>query len=35
LDNLDDIYDLMPKGTPLITQFSRIPLLLEQGVDEV
>jgi len=35
LDNLDDIYGLIPKGTPLITQFSRIPLLLEQGVDEV
>ena len=35
LDNLDDIYGLIPQGTPLITQFSRIPLLLEQGVDEV
>ena len=35
LDNLDDIYDLIPRGTPLITEFSRIPLQLEQGVDEV
>ena len=35
LDNLEDIYDLIPKGTPLITEFSRIPLQLEQDVDEV